>query len=352
MEESRSRAGQAGTASSAAVGARRLLAGQRADAVADARGAHGLGHAGGGPLVAGADGLDVVGSAGRAAMARMSGSVSLPSSRSPSSALPVARGIAVVVEHVVDELEGDADARAELAERAPPPRAGAPADATRRRGRPTRRATPSCPGRRGSTPPRATSRRRAAAELHDLAVDQAPQRREEVAEHGRRGATAAVRSSAWVEQQVAREHAHGVAPDARGASGAAALLPVVDRRRRGAASRGGRAPRRRRRRAPPAGTGPKHAAERSTVSGRTRLPPASSRCVAESVAGETPSRVSRASSRRRPPGRRPAARGPGRCARRPAPRPARRWPPRAAGRRRRRGVRRGVHEVALGFKMI
>ena len=33
------------------------------------------------------------------------------------------------------------------------------------------------------------------------------------------------------------------------------------------------------------------------MSGRTRLPPASSRCVAESVAGDTPSRVSRASSR-------------------------------------------------------
>ena len=124
-------------------------------------------------------------------------------------------------------------------------------------------------------------------ELDDLAVDESAERREEIGQDGPRRDGA--RPLEGVSQQeVACENTDGVPPqDARGRLSAplgGVVDDVVVEERRQCE----RVPRPRQSSRAGSGMGPKHADERRRASGRTRLPPASRRCCADSMAGDSP----------------------------------------------------------------
>ena len=133
--------------------------------------------------------------------------------------------IARVVEHVVDELERDAEVGAVVAEGDRGLGAGA-GDRRARAGGPREER-----GRLVADDAEVDLFARVedhpAAQLHDLAVDEAPQRGEQIGQHrpGRRRRRALERMG---QEQVAGQDADGVAPDAPRRRAAAPLLAVVD----------------------------------------------------------------------------------------------------------------------------
>ena len=232
-------------------------------------------------------------SAGSRSRARISGMVTVPSSRSVPRALPVRSRRAGDVEDVVEELEGEADLAAEDAQRL-----GAVAAPGRRRsGRRTRTAGPSSAGSAPGSDRRVIVEVEGVAALGELALGEADRGA------GEQRNLALAASSSPASSAKARENSRSptaVAVRAR---------PVRDHRRPAAAQRGrvedvvvderrhvdeldrGRGAHRRRRR-------PRRPAQTRTSIGRRRLPPAAS--VAAGL-GREPVAARRRRSRRAAP---------------------------------------------------